>query len=201
LPLIESLQEEYAPRKLVVLGINLWESWTIIQQYQNMYPEILMLRDAGPVWNLYVQNNYIPLNYVITPEQTVDYFMEGYTHSIIENHIVNLLPDVTIALTPEATTVPQGGVLTYNATLTNWEGAAENIYAVTEVTLPGGATVTLLGPVPLTLDPYETISVNIDHDIPLGVPLGSYGYTGTIGTFPPADLMDWSTFTFEVVAP
>jgi hypothetical protein len=160
-----------------------------------------MLRDSGTVWNMYVQNNYIPLNYVITPEQTVDYFMEGYNHSTIENHILNLLPDVTVALTPEAVTIPQGGVLTYNVNITNWEGATESIYALTEVTLPGGGTVTLLGPVPLTVDPYETISVNIHHDIPLGAPLGSYGYTGKIGTFPPPELMDWSTFFFEVVAP
>jgi signal peptidase I len=195
------LQQTYAPRKLVVLAVNLWQSWSIIESYQNMYPDLLMLRDSGSVWSDYVQNSYIPLNYVITPEQTVDYFMEGYNQAVIQNHILNLLPDVTIVLTPEAESVPQGGVLTFDATLTNWEGATESIYALTQVTLPGGQTVTLLGPIPVTVDPYETISVDLHHDIPLGAPLGSYQYIGKIGTYPPVDLMDSSKFDFEVVAP
>lgn len=192
---------EFGERKFVVLGVNLWETWSIIEDYQNTYPNVLMLRDGGAVWNIYRQNGYIPLNYVITQERIVDYFMEGYTDAIIRGRVLNLLPDVTIVLAPEATVVPQGGVLTFNATLTNWEGATENIYALTQVTLPGGGTFTLLGPVPVTVDPYETISVNLHHDIPLGAPLGSYLYEGKIGTYPPADLMDSSKFTFEVVVP
>ncbi len=193
---------DYAGQKLVVLGLNYMESLSIVQSYQNQNPNIIMLRDsAGTIYQRYAQNGYIPLNYVITQEQTVHWWMEGFNESLMRNNIEQLLPEVTVVLEHDGVPVPQGGVLSFDITLHNWESTMETFYALTQVTLPGGATVTLMGPIELTLDPGQELSITLTEDIPLMAPLGTYTYEAKLGTYPPADLMDSSSFEFEVTAP
>ncbi len=193
---------DYAGQKLVVLGLNYMESLGIVQNYQNMYPNIIMLRDvSGSVYWQYAQNGYVPLNYVVTQEQNVYWWMEGFTESLMRNKIEQLLPEVTVVLGNDGVPVPQGGVLSFNVTLHNWESTAQTFYALTQVTTPGGSTITLLGPVELTLDPGQELAVTLTQDIPPSAPLGTYEYEAKLGTYPPVDLMDSSSFTFEVVAP
>ena len=47
MPQINTFARDWGDRGLVVLGINLWQSQSIVQTYQNQYPEILMLKDSG----------------------------------------------------------------------------------------------------------------------------------------------------------
>lgn len=186
----------------MVLALNGYDNINTIRTYQNMYPDVLMLRDPNwGVYQLYRQNGYIPLNYVLTQELIVDYFMEGFSEGIIRNHIENLLAPVTVVLSYDGSPVPQGGTLSFDVTLTNWENTEQTFYALTEVTLPGGTTVILLGPVEITLDANQEVTVPLQHNIPLAAPLGMYEYTGMLGTFPPPEVMDYSSFEFEVVAP
>jgi hypothetical protein len=196
------MAEDYGPRKFVILAMNAYDSQATVQIYQDLYPDVLMLMDPGwAIYDIYMQNNYIPLNYVITPEQTVDYFEEGFNEAIVRSHIENLLPEVTVVLTPDVVTVPQGGTLSFDVDLVNWENSAQSFYALTEVELPNSMTVTMMGPVPLTMNGNAQISTSLQHNIPVGTPLGTYTYTAKLGTGPPVDLMDISSFTFEVVAP
>lgn len=193
---------DYAGQKLVVLGLNYQESLQIVQTYQDMYPNIIMLRDAaGTIYQRYRQNGYIPLNYVVTQEQTVDWWMEGFNESIMRNHIEALLPAVTVVLENDGVPVPQGGELSFDVTVHNWENTAQTFYALTQVTLPGGATVTLMGPLQLTLDAGQELSVTLTEDIPGMAPLGIYTFEAKLGTYPPVELMDSSSFEFEVTAP
>jgi len=108
---------------------------------------------------------------------------------------------VEAELAPDATVVPRGGTLGYTATLTNTTAQSISFYARTMVTLPNGNPYPgnpVLGPIPITLDPYEIMEHHVEHDIPYGAPLGVYDYTLQIGT-PPNTLIDEDTFSFEVV--
>lgn len=106
----------------------------------------------------------------------------------------------TIELVPDATIVPRGGTLSYTATLTNCTSQTLSIYARTYVKLPGGGTIYLLGPVPVTLQPSQVRVVPVSHDVPLMAPLGEYRYTAQIGT-PPNNLIDQDSYFFTVVEP
>jgi len=202
LPRLQAMAEDYGPRKFVMLALNAYDSQATIKTYQDLFPDVLMLMD--PDWKIhdvYAQNGFIPLNYVITPGQTVDYFEEGFDEAMVRSHIENLLPEVTVVLTPDVVTVPQGGTLSFDVDLVNWESSAQSFYALTEVEVPNGHTYTIMGPVPLTMNGNAQISTNLQHNVPVGTPLGMYTYTAKLGTGPPVELMDVSIFTFEVVAP
>jgi hypothetical protein len=195
------MTEDYEDRKFTILGINLWESWTIVQNYQNTYPGIIMLRDSGPLWNVYGQNGYIPLNYVLTKDQIIDFWMEGFNEFQMRNHIESCFSPVEVVAVNDGVPIPQGGVLTFDVTLHNFESSQQTFYAQTDVTLPGGTTIVMVGPIQVTLNANQELTVPISHDIPGFAPLGTYGYSVKIGTYPPAELMDWSDFEFEIVAP
>jgi hypothetical protein len=200
LPHIQDFAEVYGPRKFVVLGLNGFDNVNTMRDYQNLYPDILMLVDQDwRIFELYEQHGLIPLNYLITQDQVVDYFIEGFEEDVFRELIEDLLPSVTVVLTPDETTVPQGGSLSFDFTLTNWESTPQDLYALTEVSIPGGTSIVLLGPVPLTIDGNEEVTLPLQHYIPKAAPVGIYDYRAKIGTYPPPELMDYSDFQFEVV--
>jgi hypothetical protein len=184
----------------VVLGINLWQSQSIVVDYQNRYPSILMLKDSGSVWNNYRINGYIPLNYLLDHDldQTVDYRMEGYSHSTFTSRILSLMSDVSVALTPSSSTYQRGGKLTYDVTFQNWATASRMFYVLMEADLPNGNTARLGSPSKVTLNASQILTVPKSHNIPTTVPLGFYTYRMQIG-LPPADLWFQETFEFEIV--
>lgn len=184
----------------MVLGINLWQSQSIVLQYQNMYPEILMLKDSGNVWNTWKIGGYIPLNYLINHDMdmTVDYRMEGFSQSTFSTRIQNALSDVSVELTPASYTYQQNGSLVYDITLHNWVAGVRNFYILLEADTPNGQTVRLAPPKSLTLNPSQILTIPMTHAIPGSAPLGVYTYRAQIG-LPPNVLWFRETFEFEIV--
>jgi len=109
-------------------------------------------------------------------------------------------PDVTLTLTPDATTVPRGGTLGYTGTVTNNTAYTVNFEYWAEVILPNGNPYggnPVVGPRSVTLNPNQTKSGHISHDVPLNAPLGTYTYIGKIG-FYPSSVWDEDSFQFIV---
>jgi len=114
-----------------------------------------------------------------------------------------LLPEVVIDLAPQATTVPQGGTLSYVAGLTNRTDEVQMVWGRANVYLPNGNPFPgnpVVPPTPVTLNPGATVTVNYSHPVPAGAPLGVYTYEVQVGV-PPANLIDDDRFEFEIVAP
>jgi len=167
-----------------------------------MYPNIIMLRDIyASVYSLYAQNAIIPLNYVLDQEHLVDCWSEGFNEYAMRDSLESVLPEVTIHLRPDQESVPQGGVLSFDFRITNWETSSKSFYAISTAEAPQGRTATMIGPLSLTLSGNDHIKSSLQHEIPADAPLGIYTYTGTIATWPPLEIMDTEIFTFEVTAP
>jgi len=109
---------------------------------------------------------------------------------------------VDLTLTPDSTTVPRGGTLGFQITITNNTDKAGTIRFATKVTLPNGNPYPpsgyLFGPKEVTLNPYQSKSGHLSHTIPMGAPLGPYIYHGYIGR-PGMGIIDEDQFDFEVV--
>jgi len=161
----------------------------------------MLMDTSGSVYNLYRQNGYIPLNYVLDQDHLVDYWSEGFNHAAMIASLESVLPEVTVVLENDGIPVPQGGVLSYDVTIHNWETTAQSFYALTQATAPNGSTYKLAGPMQLTLQPGQEIAVTLTQNIPPLAPLGMYEFEAVLGTYPPVDFMDSSSFGFEVVAP
>jgi hypothetical protein len=97
-------------------------------------------------------------------------------------------PPVSITLTPDATTVPRGGTLGYDVTVTNETDRLQFIDYWTNVTLPNSnvypPTGELFGPYFLILTGHESRSAHLSHDIPMTAPLGDYVYNAYVGQHP-----------------
>ncbi len=200
MPQIDGIAADYADQGVVVLGINYRESQTIVQNYQNNYPNILMLKDTyGTVYNLYRQNGYIPLNYVLDHDlrQTVDYWMEGYSHATIVNRINNLLSDVTLMLVPDAESFSQGGTVGFDLNFTNWNTTDSKSFLVAlDVKLPSGGYL-FLDKLPVQLDPGEELTLRQDIPVPGNAPLNTYMMRARLGL--KGDLWNGDSFHFEIV--
>ncbi len=108
-----------------------------------------------------------------------------------------------ITLLPRDTILTRGqDNLLYDLILSNTTGLTQEVQAWTKVILasresyPGNP---LIGPVPLTLDPHETISTRnpISHPIPQNAPPGIYEYKALVG-YPPGDVLADRNFFFYV---
>jgi hypothetical protein len=112
------------------------------------------------------------------------------------------VPFVSMTLTPDTTTIPRGGTLGYQVTLTNETDALQCFEYWTNVTLPNGSIYPpsgeLFGPRYLCLDPNDSQSAHFSHAIPMGAPLGDYVYNAYVGTYP--DAMNEEHFGFTVTA-
>jgi hypothetical protein len=110
---------------------------------------------------------------------------------------VGSLPDISITLTPDATTVPRGGILSYTVAGTNNTGSSQTFEYWADVTLPNSHSYSgnpVFGPVTATLGAGQTRSAHISHVVPDNAPLGMYTYDGRIGTHP--DVV-WNEDSFE----
>lgn len=129
------------------------------------------------------------------PPDTKDQVMARYMNY--------LFPEVVVTLEPDATTIPQGGTLGYNATLTNRTDAPITVYHRANVYLPSGTPYAgnpVVPETPMTLDPGASETVTYSHTVPAHAPLGTYTYEFQVGV-PPKDLMDDDWFEFVVIEP
>ncbi|KPL10575.1 hypothetical protein AMJ71_02720 [candidate division TA06 bacterium SM1_40] len=107
---------------------------------------------------------------------------------------------VTLYLTPDTIEIAPGGVLGVTYTAINRWGQPEPFWLLTQVILPSGDTLSVMGPDPHTLPADFTVQRYLSHDVPLVAPLGLYTYQSKIG-IPPATLYDEDSFEFSVVQP
>jgi photosystem II stability/assembly factor-like uncharacterized protein len=111
------------------------------------------------------------------------------------------LPVLLIDMQPDEDQVPRGGTLGLTGSVINCSSESQTVYGLTEVTLPNGNPYPgnpVVGPREIVVPPNETVSIHLTHQVPLGAPLGTYTYTGKIGT-PPSTLIDRDSFRFKVV--
>ena len=199
MPQINQIARDYRERGVSVLAMNYMESLSTVQTYQNMYPDLLMLRDTtGSAYSTYRQNGYIPLNYVIDHDmqQTIDYWMEGYNHSTILNRITNLLSDVTAKVQLDAPSFPRGTNLGFDVVVTNWIPANRTVYMMVDIELPSGGYFAL-GTTQLNLSASEVRIIPYDMTIPLTAPLGDFTVRARLG-MPPMDLWNADYGDFEI---
>jgi len=110
---------------------------------------------------------------------------------------------VTLDLVPDAVFVPRGGQLGLTATIVNHTSTAQNVYGMSEVTLPNGNPYPgnpVVGPIYFTLQPNATITKHITHGVPMNAPLGVYEYGAEVG-YPPNSVLDTDSFEFTVIEP
>lgn len=198
MPQINNLAGSFGARGFVVLAINLGQSISICQTYQNNYPNILVLRDTNyAVWTTYNINNYIPCNYLLDHDldQTVDYRGTGYNHSTYSNRMQNLLSPVSVALTPYNTQVQAGGVLTLDLVRQNWTAQTQTYWIKLAMDAPVG---NMYKPRQLSQGGNTTRTKNLNYTVPYGTPIGYYEVRCLIG-LPPGDLWYKEWYDVEVI--
>jgi len=80
----------------VALAMGLQQSAAILKQYATNYPGVVVLNDASlTAWNLYNINSYIPLNYVVDPNDTVRYGQSTWNEAVIRSTIEQYLTGVS----------------------------------------------------------------------------------------------------------
>jgi hypothetical protein len=107
---------------------------------------------------------------------------------------------VHLTLVPEADTLAAGTTLIYEAILSNNFADPLTTFGLTELLMPGGFPSPLnplVGPMRVSLRPYQTVHKTISHYVPPAAPEGGYWYTGKVG-FPPDVLEDMDAFPFHV---
>ena len=104
-------------------------------------------------------------------------------------------------LVPDATSIPRGGTLGLQASVTNNTDKTSSVLAATKVTLPNGNMYPpsgyLFGPLSISLDPYQSKSGHLLHAIPSNAPLGTYLYHGYVGNYG-VGIYDECQFNFTV---
>ena len=109
---------------------------------------------------------------------------------------------LSVSLTPDVTVIPKGGTLGVDVTITNNADEAQLIYFAANVTLPNGNPYPpsgyLFGPVPVSLNPYESKSGRLSHTIPDNAPLGTYTYHGYVGNLG-VGIIDQDQFDCEAI--
>jgi hypothetical protein len=97
-----------------------------------------------------------------------------------------LFRPVECNLVPDTTSIPRGGTLGLQATVTNYTGSA-SVLAATKVTLPNGNMYPpsgyLFGPLSLPLEPSQSKLGHLSHAIPSNAPPGFYIYHGYVGNY------------------
>ncbi len=124
-------------------------------------------------------------------------------------HVGEVPPNVSVGLSPDATSIPRGGTLGYWVTATNNTSRKQCFEYWANVTLPNGKKYPfsgeLFGPYYLCLSPYDSRSAHLTHQIPWGAPLGTYTYNAFVGPYPTVwdeDHFDFTvTKTFDVEGP
>jgi len=84
---LQVIRNDYVARGFEILGID-DEAWSTQLPFNRQYSWVF-LRDANnAVWYQYVQNNLIPLNYVIDSNGIVRYWGEGFNETAVRAAIV-----------------------------------------------------------------------------------------------------------------
>lgn len=95
--------------------------------------------------------------------------------------------NIRITVTPQGTVVPRGGTLNLTIEVENFTAQTQSFQAWTDVYLPNGNPFPgnpIVGPVSVTLQPYQTKSKALGHFVPQAAPLGFYRYVGCVGLYP-----------------
>ncbi|MFH1702373.1 MAG: hypothetical protein ABIB41_02925, partial [Nitrospirota bacterium] len=104
------------------------------------------------------------------------------------------------SLVPDATIIPRGGTIGFQATVTNNTDEVQVFKFATRITKPNGGKYPpsgyLKGPVRVSLDPYDSVSKHLSQYIPDTAPLGTYTYHGYVGV--PGNIYDECWFNFTV---
>ena len=107
----------------------------------------------------------------------------------------------TVSCLPDATTIPRGGTLGLQATVTNNTDKTGSVLAATKVTLPNGnwypPSGYLFGPISVSFDPYQSKPGHLSHAIPSNAPTGTYTYHGYVGNYG-VGIYHECQFNFEV---
>jgi len=120
------------------------------------------------------------------------------TRSDMGAHYFNQNDHLTLYLTPDTTDVAPGGHLGVTYTAINRWTQPEPFWVLSQVLLPGGSWLSVLGPDQYTLPADYTAQVHITHPIPNNTPTGMYEYRSLIG-IPPGTLYDRDSFRFWVI--
>jgi hypothetical protein len=100
---------------------------------------------------------------------------------------------LTLYLTPDTTRVNGGDELGVTYTCINRWTQSESFWLLTKVTLPGGASVDIIGPRQFTIPADHTAQVHLSHHVPPAVPPVRFIYESIIGV-PPSSLYDTDSF-------
>lgn len=104
---------------------------------------------------------------------------------------------MTLYMTPDTIMVTAGGELGITYTAINRWMQPEMVWFLANVTLPGGASLNVIGPRRFTIPADFTAQVHVSHPIPSIAPSGVYVYESMIG-IPPSDLYDMDSFEFVI---
>jgi uncharacterized membrane protein len=106
-------------------------------------------------------------------------------------------PENTII--PVVPQIPKGETFSFAVTAGNNSDGIETVLFGIKATLPSGTTTRfLVGPIQVTLDPYESRSAHLSHFIPSNVELGTYTCRGYVGR-PGVGIIDECQSDFEVI--
>jgi hypothetical protein len=103
---------------------------------------------------------------------------------------------LTLYLTPDTTEIVQGGQIGVTYTVINRWDQPEPFWGLTQVTLPSGNLLNILGPDQFILPDNTTIQHHFDHAVHPKAPLGQYEYWTQIGLL--FTLYDDDKFTFTI---
>jgi parallel beta-helix repeat protein len=120
------------------------------------------------------------------------------TRSDMGAHFFNQDDYMTLYLTPDATEVLPGDELGVTYTAVNRWDSPEPFWLLSQVLLPGGSSLNVLGPSQYTLPANYTAQVHITHPVPNITPTGMYEYRSLMG-MPPGTLYDSDSFKFTVI--
>jgi hypothetical protein len=101
-------------------------------------------------------------------------------------------------LIPDATVIPRGGTLGFQAIVTNYTDESATVVLASQVTYPDGTEIFLIDPLDNFFEPYQSKSWHKTHYIPLTAPLGIYTYHGYVGNYG-MGIYDECWFNFEVI--
>jgi hypothetical protein len=114
-------------------------------------------------------------------------------------HFFNQDDYLTLYVTPDAMWVTTGDKLGVTYTAINRWGQAESLWLLSQILLPGGSSLDIVGPDQYTLPANYTAQAHINHPAPLATPTGKYEYLSQISDSEPLQMLyDDDSFEFLV---